>query len=248
MATKATTVAGRGRIDAAERIYMVLGAVFIASLVASNLIFQKFFTWSPFGLYTFEISVGILPYPVTFLVTDIISEIYGRRRADQVVIAGLFASFFVMAIVLVADAVQQTTWSPVSNAEFTKVFGLFGPAVFASMTAYLTAQFIDIRVFHFWKRLTKGKHLWLRNNASTIFSQFVDTAAVLTLLCATGVIEWSRFPALLENDFLFKVLVALSDTPVAYVVIGALRTRFGLEPGEEIGTEEAVPLASGARR
>lgn len=222
------------RAVVAERVYLVLAGCFIAALVTCNLIFQKFFIWSPFGIYTFEVSVGILPYPITFLLTDVISEIYGRKRANQVVFAGLFASVFVMGIVMLAQAVPQTSWSPVSGAEFNKVFGLFGPAVLASMMAYLAAQFIDIRVFHFWKRKTKGRHLWLRNNVSTISSQFVDTAAVLLLLCIAGAIEWERFATLLENGFLFKVLVALLDTPIAYLVIGGLRRRLGLAPGEEV--------------
>ena len=125
------------------------------------MIFQKFFTWSPFGLYTFEMSVGILPYPVTFLCTDLISELYGKKKADQVVIAGFAASLFVLIVISIADMVPQTDWSPVDSDTFHSVFGLFGPAVFASMAAYLTAQFIDIRIFHFWKKLTKGKHLSL---------------------------------------------------------------------------------------
>ncbi len=110
------------RIVLQERLFLVLAAVFIAALVVSNLIFQKFFTWSPFGIYTFEISVGILPYPVTFLVTDITSEIYGRRRANQIVIAGFFASLFILGIVLLADAVPQTAWSPVSGQMLDVVF------------------------------------------------------------------------------------------------------------------------------
>ena len=218
---------------------MILAAIFIAALVTSNLIFQKFFIWSPFGLYTFEISVGILPYPVTFLVTDIISEIYGRRRANQVVLSGLLASLFVMLIVLVADAVPHTVWSPVSGDMFHNVFGLFGPAVLASMGAYLAAQYIDIRIFHFWKKLTHGRHLWLRNNGSTIFSQLVDTALVLILLSATGAIEWARFWSLLENGFLFKVLVALVDTPVLYGVVWVLRKKFSLEMGQELDHAQA---------
>ena len=218
---------------------MILAAIFIAALVTSNLIFQKFFIWSPFGLYTFEISVGILPYPVTFLVTDIISEIYGRRRANQVVLSGLLASLFVMLIVLVADAVPHTAWSPVSGDMFHNVFGLFGPAVLASMGAYLAAQYIDIRIFHFWKKLTHGRHLWLRNNGSTIFSQLVDTALVLILLSAAGAIEWARFWSLLENGFLFKVLVALVDTPVLYGVVWVLRKKFSLEMGQDLDHAQA---------
>jgi len=216
-----------------NRLYIILGGIFIASLVTSNLIFQKFFTWSPFGLYTFELSVGILPYPITFLVTDLISELYGKKKADQIVISGLVASVFVMGVVLIANAMPQTVWSPVNNETFNKVFGLFGPAVFASMVAYLTAQFIDIRIFHFWKRLTKGKHLWLRNNGSTIVSQFVDTAAVLTLLCLTGVIEWSRFPGLLENGFIFKIMVAFLDTPLFYLGVWYLKPKVHDDPDEK---------------
>ena len=220
-------------MDFKDRLYLILAGIFIASLVSCNLIFQKFFTWSPFGIYTFEISVGILPYPITFLATDLISELYGQKKADQVVISGLIASVFIMIVVLIANAVPSTTWSPVNDDLCQKVFGLHGLAVFASMIAYLSAQFIDVRVFHFWKKLTKGKHLWLRNNGSTIVSQFVDTATVLILLCATGAIGWDRFIPLLENGFLFKVLVALVDTPVIYAVIYGLKGKIEIAHYDE---------------
>lgn len=219
-------------MSARDRLYIVLAGIFIASLVSCNLIFQKFFVWDAFGLHTFEISVGILPYPVTFLVTDIISELYGKRRADMVVIAGLAASFFVIGVVLVADAATATSWSPVDDATFHHVFGLYGPAVFASMAAYLCAQFVDIRVFHFWKRVTKGKHLWLRNNGSTVVSQLVDTSAVLALLCLAGAIGWERFLPLLGSGFLFKSLVALTDTPFFYLAVRLLKPRIGDEEAD----------------
>ena len=216
-----------------NKFYLILAGIFIASLVSSNLIFQKFFSWTPFGLYTFELSVGILPYPITFLVTDLISELYGKKKADQVVITGLVAALFVMGLILLAESLPHTDWSPVNSEMFTKVFGLFGPAVFASMIAYLSAQLVDIRLFHFWKRLTKGKHLWLRNNASTIVSQFVDTATVLSLLCFTNVITWDKFLPLLENGFLFKVIIALVDTPIIYGVIYMLKGKIDIAPYED---------------
>ena len=218
----------------AQKLYLILAGLFIAALVSCNLIFQKFFSWSPFGLYTFEISAGIIPYPITFLVTDIISEIYGRKKANQVVMAGLFASVFVLGIVMVAESVAATSWSPVDDGTFSKVFGMTGVAVGASMLAYLLAQFIDIRVFHFWKRLTKGKHLWLRNNGSTFTSQLVDTATVLGLLCSVGAIEWDKFGILLLNGFLFKVLMAMIDTPILYLATAYIRKRFHLKFGEEL--------------
>ncbi len=135
---------------------------------------------------------------------------------------------------MVANSVQATEWSPVNDATFSNVFGLTGIAVGASMLAYLLAQFIDIRVFHFWKKLTNGKHLWLRNNASTFSSQLVDTATVLVLLCLAGGIAWDKFWVLLLNGFLFKVIMALIDTPILYIVINVIRKRFKLEVGEEI--------------
>ena len=218
----------------ADSIYLILAALFIASLVASNLIFQKFFYWEPFGLYRFEISVGILPYPITFLITDILSEIYGNKKANQVVIAGIFASFFSMIIILIADFAPAIENSPINNKIFHQVFGLSPLAVFASMIAYLFAQFIDIRIFHFWKNITKGKHLWLRNNFSTFASQFIDTFTVLLLLCSFNILPWHIFTTLLISGFLFKVIIAVLDTPILYGVVFLFRKRFNLKVGEEI--------------
>ena len=210
-----------------DQFYLVLTGIFIASLVASNLIFQKFFTWNFLGI-NFELSVGIIAYPVTFLVTDLISELYGQKRANQVVVSGFFASVFTTLLVLVSVNASAVKWSPIDDMTFTKVFGLTGPAFFASMVAYLTAQLIDVRIFHFWKRLTKGKHLWLRNNASTIFSQLVDTSVILVILCLAGVIEWERFYALWMMGWLFKVLVALIDTPIIYGIIYLLKGKIDI--------------------
>ncbi|MEH6406716.1 MAG: queuosine precursor transporter [Leeuwenhoekiella sp.] len=222
----------------AYKIYFILGALFICSLVVSNLIFQKFFVWNFFGIYTFEISVGILPYPITFLITDLISEIYGKQKANQVVTAGIFASFFSLLIVYTSAIVPATDWSPVDDALFDKVFGATVVAVLASMMAYLFAQYIDIQVFHFWKRVTKGKHLWLRNNFSTFLSQFIDTLVVLFLLCSFGKIEWTRFGALLLSGFLFKVLIAICDTPFLYAGVYYFRKRFNLSLNEELGNTQ----------
>jgi hypothetical protein len=215
-------------------IYLILASMFIAALVASNLIFQKFFYWNPFGWFRFELSVGILPYPITFLITDIISEIYGRKKANQVVIAGIFASFFSMLIVLVANVTPAIDASPVDNVIFSQVFGLSPIAVLASMLAYLFAQFIDIRIFHYWKRKTNGKHLWLRNNFSTFASQLIDTLTVVTLLSVFEVLPWSLFYTLVLSGFLFKIIVASLDTPILYFIVYLFRSRFHLKPGEEI--------------
>ncbi|NER18262.1 queuosine precursor transporter [Spongiivirga citrea] len=223
----------------AQNIYLYLAALFITSLVVSNLIFQKFFYWYPFnveifGVKLFEISVGLLPYPITFLITDLISEIYGKKKANQVVTAGIFASFFSLLIVYVSAAVPATSWSGVDDGMFSTVFGNTVLAVFASMMAYLFAQYVDIHVYHFWKKLTKGKHLWLRNNFSTFTSQIIDTGTVLLLLCSFNIIAWDKFLGLLVSGIIFKIIVAALDTPLLYAGVYIFRRRFKLERAEEI--------------
>ena len=223
----------------ARKIYLYLAALFITSLVVSNLIFQKFFYWYPFdmrlfGVRLFELSVGILPYPITFLITDLISEIYGQKRANEVVVAGIFASFFSIGILLVASAAPAIPSSPIDDTTFTQVFSLSPLAVLASMIAYLSAQFVDIRIYHFWKKLTRGKHLWLRNNFSTFASQIIDSATVILLLCLFGVLPWSLFWGLTLSSIVFKILVAAIDTPFLYLFVGMFRRRFKLKEGEEI--------------
>ncbi len=223
----------------AQKIYLILGALFITSLVVSNLIFQKFFYWHPFdirvfGIDLFVLSVGILPYPITFLITDLISEIYGKKKANLIVIVGIFASIFSILIITVADTLPAIQDSPVNDELFSRVFGSTIIAVFASMITYLFAQFVDIQVYHFWKNLTKGKMLWLRNNFSTFFSQFVDTFTITFLLCFFEIISWDQFTGLLLSGFLFKILIALVDTPFLYIGVYLFRKKFNLKINEEL--------------
>lgn len=226
--------------ELAFKIYLFLGALFITSLVVTNLIFQKFFYWFPFGdveifgAKLFIVSVGILPYPITFLITDIVSEIFGAKKANQMVTAGIFASGFSIAIILLADYVPAIEDSAIDDATFTRVFGLSPVGLLASMLAYLLAQYVDISIFHFWKRLTKGKHLWLRNNFSTFLSQFVDTFTVVLLLCFFKVVPWELFYGLVVSGFLFKVFVAILDTPLLYLCVYFFRRKFKLSPEEEL--------------
>lgn len=223
----------------AQKIYLYLAALFITSLVVSNLIFQKFFFWKPFdltvfGIPLFELSVGILPYPVTFLITDLISEIYGQKKANQIVVAGIFASFFSIGIILLATLVPAIPNSPIDDSTFSNVFSLSPLAVLASMIAYLVAQFIDIKIYHFWKKITKGKHLWLRNNFSTFASQFIDSTTVILLLCLFGVLPWDLFVGLVTSSVIFKIFIAAIDTPFLYLFVGLFRKRFNLAIGDEI--------------
>ena len=226
-------------LSLANNIYLILAGLFITSLVASNLIFTKIFYWYPFdinlmGVKLFELSVGILPYPLTFLITDLISEIYGQKKADQVVITGIFASIFSIGLIFISSQVPAIEGSPINDATFNSVFLNAPLAVLASMLTYLFAQFIDIRIYHYWKKVTKGKHLWLRNNFSTFTSQFVDTFTIVSLLILFGILPQEKFLVLIISGFIFKVIVAILDTPLLYLFVWMFRRKFNLKIGEEI--------------
>ena len=207
------------KLNQARFMFLALSAMFIAALITCNIIANKFVTID-LGFKVFTISVGVLPYPITFLITDILSEIYGRRKTNAVVLSGFLASGFVLFILWLGNQFNAIDASIVSDSQYETVFANTGRVILASMTAYLFAQLIDVRLFHFWKKKTKGKHLWVRNNFSTIFSQLVDTTLVVFVLFV-GELSLNTMTGYILDGWLFKVLVALVDTLFIYLIIFA---------------------------
>jgi len=176
-----------------ERVFLVLAGLFIGSMTMLNILGVSRFldmSFTAFGLrIPFTLAVGVLPYPVTFLCTDFISELYGRRRANHVVLVGLLLNAWVVAFLWLGGILPPVPELGANGLPdpgaydyaFFRVRQLTIGAVFASMVAYLAAQLVDVQLFHFWKRLTHGRHLWLRNNGSTLVSQLVDSFAVITV-------------------------------------------------------------------
>lgn len=211
-----------------ERVFLTFAGVFLGSLAMLNILgitrflnLAWFIEGSDQWRFKLAVAVGVLPYPITFLCTDFISELFGRRRANWVVFVGLILNLWVVAVLWVGGL--WPGFEP-AGAEQTGVFFdvrrlAFG-AVAASMLAYLAAQLVDVQVFHFWKRLTRGKHLWLRNNGSTLVSQLVDTTAVILVThywagalpidheTAVG----PQLLAFIATGYVFKMLMALLDT------------------------------------
>ena len=214
-----------------DRFYIILAGIFIASLVTCNLIANKFVTVN-LGFKVFIISAGILPYPLTFLVTDLISEIYGQKKANLVVFSGFVASIFVLSFLWLGAQFNSIPNSIVDDFTYNTVFQNAWRLITASMVAYLFAQFIDVRVFHFWKKLTNGKHLWLRNNGSTIASQLIDTTLVIFILFV-GVWDTNQILSAIIDGWIFKMLIALLDTPIIYVVIYLLKGKIDIAPYQE---------------
>lgn len=195
--------------------------------------------------YVFAVAIGVLPYPITFLCTDLIGELYGKARASLVVWVGLGLNFWVVLILWLGgvlpgfETMDPATGEPMRDAAgrlpvFFEIRALTFGAVTASMIAYLTAQFVDVYVFHWLRKCTEGKHLWLRNNASTLFSQWVDTVAVIliTHFLTSGldaVIQkdqplWPQLMALILTGYVFKIIAALIDTAPFYIATKYLRT------------------------
>ena len=214
-----------------DQFYIILSGIFIASLVTCNLIANKFVTVD-LGFKVFIVSAGILPYPLTFLVTDLISELYGQKKANLVVFSGFVASMFVLLFLWLGSQFDAIPSSIVNDMTYDSVFQNAWRLIAASMVAYLFAQFIDVRIFHFWKKLTNGKHLWLRNNGSTIASQLVDTTLVICILFV-GVWETDQIKSAIIDGWLFKMLMAFIDTPIIYGIIHSLKGKIDIAELEE---------------
>lgn len=214
-----------------DNFYIILSAIFIASLITCNLIANKFVTVD-LGFKVFIVSAGILPYPLTFLVTDLISEFYGQKKANLVVFSGFVASMFVLFFLWLGGQFSAIPSSIVGDEIYNTVFQNAWRIIAASMIAYLFAQFIDVKIFHFWKKRTNGKHLWLRNNGSTIASQLVDTTLVVSILFI-GIWDSDQIFSAIIDGWLFKMLMAFIDTPIIYGIIHLLKGKIDIAKIEE---------------
>lgn len=237
-----------------ERVFLVLAAVFLGAMTLLNVVgITRFIQLGPLAL-----AVGVLPYPLTFLCTDLVSELYGRGRANFLVTVGLGLNFLILAVLTLgnlAPSVPPETmppWQIIQLAEpvalpngdivggqiglFELIYATTSGAVFASMLAYITAQYCDVQLYHFWKRLTRGKHLWLRNNFSTLLSQMVDSIMVITVTFGAvywrGEMAFNTLLVLVGSNYAFKALSALADTVPLYLLVRWLRSYLELGPND----------------
>lgn len=219
-----------------EAVFLYLAGFFICSMTMLNIIgITKFIQLGPLSL-----AVGVLPYPLTFLCTDLVCELYGKKRANRMVTVGLALNLFIIGTLwlgnIMPSPLTPAPWQTIQLAEplptpngslfegsvelFELIYTMTSGAVLASMLAYVAAQYIDVRLFHFIKKKTKGRHLWLRNNGSTLISQAVDSLMVISVTFGMAVISgdmaMATFLGLIWGSYLFKLVVALVDTPFFY--------------------------------
>ena len=238
-----------------QRVFFVLSGLFLGTLAMLNILGISRFLDLSFSLFGMQIpmmvAVGVLPYPVTFMCTDLISELYGEEKARDMVWVGWLLNVWVVFLLWLGSELPGTgidpgTGAPLLDAAgrepvFFEIKNLAFGAVGASMIAYLAAQFCDVRIFHMMKRLTNGRHLWLRNNVSTMFSQIVDSTAVILVThfwAAALPINseeplWPQLMVFIASGYVFKLFIAALDTGPIYLAVRYLRTYLGLGENEE---------------
>jgi len=197
---------------------VVLASIFTGLLLLANVIATKLLFINGWVL-----PAGILAYPLTFLISDTIAEVYGRKITARIIWLGFAVSLLMVFIVYIAQIFPAAPFWENQNA-FDSTLGSVPRIVLASMIAYLISQHHDVLAFHMWKNFTNGKHLWLRNNASTLVSQAIDTVLFVCIAFA-GTVEGSILLNMLITQYIFKILIAIVDTPLVYALVSFIRSR-----------------------
>jgi uncharacterized integral membrane protein (TIGR00697 family) len=207
----------------ADKIYTTLCVLFAVLIVMGNLVYQKFVFLPIFPFHTFELSVGAILYPLTFLLTDLITEFYGKNKANYCVKLAIIMNIMVALIIMFMDKLSATEWSKIDNFTFHKVFGFYSVAFIGSIIACYIAQLIDITIYLWIRKLTHGKWLWLRNNGSTAISLFVDTSIVIGIMTVFGILPVNQMLMLIVNSYTFKIFFTICSTPLFYLSVMGIR-------------------------
>ena len=202
------------------KTFITLVTVFVTSLVIANVLATKLFMFGDFIL-----PAGVIAYPITFLMTDVIGEMWGKTVVTKVVWAGFFCSLLAMSLGFIAVMLPAAPFYE-RQEFFAELFGRVGRITGASLIAYIVSQLNDVWVFHKLKDLTHGKHLWLRNNVGTISSQLFDTILFITI-AFYGIMPTSVLFSMIMSQWLIKILIALFDTPFCYWLVAWCRNKNG---------------------
>jgi uncharacterized integral membrane protein (TIGR00697 family) len=200
----------------------LLACIFAGSLVLAAVMASKIIQVGPI-----VVPAGVLAYCLTFLITDVISEVWGKEQAQTVVTGG----FITLVLVFVLTS-ASIVWPPASfwphQQAYKTILGSSARIMIASLTAYLFSQYHDVWAFHFWKRVTTDRFLWLRNNASTVVSQLLDSVVFITIAF------YGSLPVmpLILGQWFVKVGIALLDTPFVYLLVYVVRRRL---PSTKLG-------------
>ena len=205
-----------------QKLFLILNSAFLTFLLVAEFTGPKLF--DAFGK-TF--TLGVIPFPVTFLLTDILNEYYGKKGVRLTTALGFFFVIIAYSVVFLGIWIPASPASPVDDESFRKVFANSGWLILGSLTAYLVGQIIDIQVFHVLRKMTQGKYIWLRATGSTIFSQLLDSFIVIFIALQSLSYEM-RFQISTTN-FLYKILIAIAITPLVYLSHSLIQKYLGEE-------------------
>lgn len=210
-----------------QKLFVVLACIFVTCLVLGDVTGGKAF----FPGFAQPISVGMALFPVTFLLTDVVNDFYGKRGARFLTAVGAGMAALAYFALVITTALPTHVDTYFGDGEYRKIFGGSSKLFVASIVAYVIGQVLDIQVFTFWKKLTRGKHLWLRATGSTLISQLVDTTTINAIFWG-GVAD--KTPGWIGRkiiaEYLIKVAVAVALTPIVYAIHGVVVTWLKLEP------------------
>lgn len=235
-------------LSRAQKVYVVCAAVFLTALVIAEVTAGKFFTAMELPRAVtilgerFEsvvMTAGVLAFPVTFIVTDVMNEYFGRPGIRFVTFIGLAMIGFAFVLLQAALAVPTAPVSPVSGDAFAQVFGTTTRVIFGSLVAYVVGQLLDIALFHRLRQLTDGRHLWLRATGSTLGSQFIDTLVVLTI-AFWGQLSVATILAITLFNYGYKVIIAVAITPLVYLAHAVIDRYLGREADVLVHEAEAL--------
>ncbi len=225
-----------------QKVFAICAAIFLTALVIAEATAGKFFTafHLPFTLNLLGVefdrvimTAGVIAFPITFIVTDVMNEYFGKRGIRFVTLLGMAMVVFEFLLIQAALAVPTDAISPVPDDAFASVFGTTSRVIFGSLIAYLVGQFADISLFHWLRKLTSGKHLWLRATGSTFGSQFLDTFIVLTVAFA-GQLPFAHIVAITLFNYSYKLVIAVIITPLIYAGHWAIDHYLGNEAAEAL--------------
>lgn len=197
-----------------ELVFIILTGLFITNAVVAELIGGKLISIGPFVM-----SMGIVPWPIVFITTDLINEYFGEKGVRKLSIITAFLIAYAFVILFVAILIPAAKGiSPVTDAQFLAVFGQSMYIIIGSIIAFLISQFIDISLFHFLKNKTGNKMIWLRSTGSTVVSQLFDSFIVLGIaFYLPGKIDFNTFITSALTGYFFKLILAIVLTPAIYL-------------------------------
>ena len=212
--------------------YAVMLTIYIAGLVIAQVLASKLTEIRLPLVGHLSFTGGEFAYCLTFFATDVIAEIWGKRKANMTVMCGLIANIMILILIRITIYLPPAPYWEGSHG-FNAVVGDTSRIIIASIAAFLVSQFHDVWMFHLIKDLTRGKYLWLRNNLSTALSQTIDTT-IFTVLAFYGV---APVMPLIIGQLTVKLILAALDTLPVYLTVGAIRRNLAYHVTEECSVE-----------